>query len=148
MEKDIIEQKKNEIISSIYKNNTPEIAEKKTGLKKKVDKRKSLPQLFKKGQSGNPNGRPKGVKNFTTLIKEELKKISKKTGVSYDRLLAQRFIKQALSGDTAMGKHIWDHLDGRPTQKIEQDTNLIGVLGVAQIDNNLKENIDEALDNI
>lgn len=28
-----------------------------------TDKRKALPQLFKKGQSGNPAGKPKGSRN-------------------------------------------------------------------------------------
>jgi hypothetical protein len=28
-----------------------------------INKRKTLPQLFKKGQSGNPAGKPKGSRN-------------------------------------------------------------------------------------
>lgn len=39
---------------------------------KKVDGRKSLPQLFKKGQSGNPKGRPKGSVNKYTELSRAL----------------------------------------------------------------------------
>ena len=39
---------------------------------KKVDGRKSLPQLFKKGQSGNPAGRPKGSVNKYTELSRAL----------------------------------------------------------------------------
>jgi len=31
-----------------------------------------LPTQWKKGQSGNPNGRPKGTKNISTIIQEML----------------------------------------------------------------------------
>jgi hypothetical protein len=40
----------------------------------KVDKRKSLPQLYKKGQSGNPSGRPKGSINIKAVLDKRLKK--------------------------------------------------------------------------
>jgi len=39
----------------------------KTGYKKPPEKHQ-----FKTGKSGNPNGRPKGSKNITTLIEQEL----------------------------------------------------------------------------
>jgi len=35
----------------------------------KTDKNQSKPWLFKPGQSGNPAGKPKGLKSFTTKVK-------------------------------------------------------------------------------
>jgi hypothetical protein len=37
------------------------------------------PEGFKKGQSGNPNGRPKGVRNRSTVLKEFLEVVSNYT---------------------------------------------------------------------
>lgn len=39
-----------------------------------------LPQTFKKGQSGNPAGKPKGTRNFSTLALEVLRKMKTKDG--------------------------------------------------------------------
>ena len=60
---------------------------------------------FKKGQSGNPRGRPKGTKNFKTDLMEELSEqviISeggKQMPVSKQRALIKRTTQKALSGD-------------------------------------------------
>ncbi len=48
---------------------TPKISE-QTG-----EKQGTNPNLFKKGQSGNPNGRPKGTVSITTEIRARLLKI-------------------------------------------------------------------------
>ncbi len=61
---------------------------------------------FKPGESGNPNGRPKGHKNFATLTKEILlKKITAKTPAGPKKMtimeaLLWRHIQNALVGDT------------------------------------------------
>lgn len=61
---------------------------------------------FRSGQSGNPKGRPKGAKNFGTVIEKELnmrvevtengrrRKISKREAV------AKQLVNKAASGDT------------------------------------------------
>jgi hypothetical protein len=60
---------------------------------------------YKKGQSGNPRGRPKGTKNFKTDLMEELSEqviISeggKQMPVSKQRALIKRTTQKALSGD-------------------------------------------------
>lgn len=94
---------------------------------KKTDGRgKNLPQHFKPGQSGNPKGRPKGSKNFTTLIRETLQKMGKikidgvEQELSYEEAMAFKMIQAAVAtGDFQTQKLIWNYLDGMPKQTIE-----------------------------
>lgn len=84
---------------------------------------------FKKGQSGNPNGRPKG-KSITKLLMQygeettvdmtidgEKKKVSK-----YDALVAKIW-DSALKGDVQIAKYLVDRIDGSPRQTIDQNIN-------------------------
>jgi hypothetical protein len=60
---------------------------------------------FKAGTSGNPKGRPKGAKNFITLLEKELaKKIvvteaGKKKSVTRLEAMVKRIVTGALQGD-------------------------------------------------
>jgi hypothetical protein len=60
---------------------------------------------FKKGQSGNPKGRPKGVRNFATDVRETLKapvrvtRNGKPKSVSTQEAMLLRLREQALSGN-------------------------------------------------
>jgi hypothetical protein len=60
---------------------------------------------FKKGQSGNPKGRPKGVRNFATDVRETLKAPVRVTrngrpkSVSTQEAMLLRLREQALSGN-------------------------------------------------
>ncbi len=47
---------------------------KDSGFRTKTDKRKGMPQLFKKGQSGNPSGRPKSIWLIRDLVLEDFTK--------------------------------------------------------------------------
>lgn len=75
---------------------------------------------FKPGQSGNPSGRPVGVKNFTTKIKEALLKVAEGTDEPCEVLLVKKILKKAIQdGDSRMIELIWNYLDGKPSQHID-----------------------------
>jgi len=81
---------------------------------------------FKKGQSGNPAGRPKGSRNYRTLFREAYKHIAKdlRLGKDPDALLVEilkRGIQKALKGNYQFYKDIIDRLYGRPRQTIETE---------------------------
>ena len=60
---------------------------------------------FKKGKSGNPNGRPKGSKNFLTLLEQELEQTivvnenGKKKTISRMQAMVKRMVADALQGN-------------------------------------------------
>ena len=61
---------------------------------------------FKKGQSGNPKGRPKGHKNFKTDLADELgetiaiQENGKKRTITKQRALIKATVAKAIKGDT------------------------------------------------
>jgi hypothetical protein len=74
---------------------------------------------FKKGESGNPAGRPKGSRNYKTLFREAYVAIAKdlRLGKDPDVLLVEilkRGIKEALKGNYPFYKDIMDRLYGKP----------------------------------
>lgn len=85
---------------------------------------------FKKGQSGNPNGRPKGVLNSKTIL-ERFLSIEKSMNnplnnelenLSIAELMALKQIANALNGDLAAYKEITDRLEGKTQTKVDVTT--------------------------
>ena len=70
---------------------------------------------FQKGQSGNPNGRPKSSKLFNDMLRLAL---ASKTGDINDglRVIVRALIAKALGGNMQAIKEVADRLDGRPHQ--------------------------------
>jgi len=94
-----------------------------------VDKRKSLPQLFKKGVGGNPAGRPKGsVNKYTQLARELLS--------SRGEEIVEVVIQKALKGDVHCLKMCMDRIV--PAQKAVEikhtkaDTGLVINVGTSE----------------
>jgi hypothetical protein len=60
---------------------------------------------FVKGQSGNPKGRPKGSRNFATVIQDELKKRvavtedGKRKKITKREAVAKQLVNKAAAGD-------------------------------------------------
>lgn len=76
---------------------------------------------FKKGVSGNPNGRPKGHKNYSTLYREAIKNIAKLNNISpeeFEIQLVQKGITLARKGDYRFYKDVFDRLLGAPKQSV------------------------------
>ena len=93
-------------------------------LPKKIDKRKTMPHLFKKGQSGNPAGRKKGIRNYQNIDPKTL--LQRHAGA-----LINKVIERALEGDTACLKMCMDRLlasqksiDITKTEKNTQSINI------------------------
>lgn len=86
--------------------------------------KKQLPEAleknkWKKGESGNPNGRPKGSGiSITTEIKKKLAEKPEGQKATYLQLLINRIMKQAIQdGDQQMIKQMWNYIDGMPLQR-------------------------------
>ena len=83
---------------------------------------------YKKGQSGNPKGRPVGSKNRSTIAKKWLEieqkltnPITKKSEtMSQEDLMTLALIKKAREGDTQAYQKLMDSAYGAPLQQIEQ----------------------------
>ena len=72
---------------------------------------------WKKGVSGNPNGRPRKGQTFTDILEgvlgEEVVKHNGKT-ISGKEAVARKLLELAVSGDIKAIQYIGDRLDGRP----------------------------------
>jgi hypothetical protein len=83
---------------------------------------------WQKGESGNPNGRPKGSKNRSTIARKwlEVNQSLKNplTGeseiMSQEDLMTLALIKKAREGDVTAYKALMDSGYGAPLQQIEQ----------------------------
>lgn len=71
-------------------------------------------QLFEKGKSGNPNGRPVGRKSKSVIIRDQLINALEKDAVE----VVKAIVKKALDGDMQAAKIIMDRLI--PQQKAIQ----------------------------
>lgn len=95
---------------------------------------------FKKGSSGNPKGRPKGAKNFLTLLEQELSQTivvtenGKKKSVSRLQAMVKRLVAGAMQGDP------------KQLLTLVEIMRKSGGLEPAQIDGLLPDNYEEVLD--
>jgi hypothetical protein len=73
---------------------------------------------WKPGQSGNPGGRPKG-ESIVSLLRKVLEQ--EHNGKALKELVAERIVKEALSGKHAFVKEMLDRLEGPvgQTHKVE-----------------------------
>lgn len=80
---------------------------------------------FKKGESGNPNGRPKGQRNFATIYREAIEKIAASkdmTAEAFEIELAEQAIRKGFNGDTRFYTDTMDRVHGKAAQAIDVTT--------------------------
>tara|TARA_R100001443_G_scaffold113436_1_gene128098 strand:+ start:11559 stop:11897 length:339 start_codon:yes stop_codon:yes gene_type:complete len=85
---------------------------------------------YKKGQSGNPNGRPKGSKNRSTIVKEILNlMVQVKDDEGNDKwqsneyLIVQAMVNKAIEkGDVAAFNALYDNLYGKLKDTVDMNT--------------------------
>ena len=91
---------------------------------------------FKKGQSGNPNGRPKKEYCLTDILKEqgETEDVQTSNGqkISRKNALGQKLWAMAMGGDITAMRYVYDRIDGKPNQTIDttikKDTNMKSIM--------------------
>ena len=89
----------------------------------------NLKPAWKKGQSGNPNGRPKGSKNRSTIARHWLNVnqnwnnpiTGQEEKMSQEDAITLALIKKARDGDVNAYKALMDSGYGSPLQQIEQN---------------------------
>lgn len=75
---------------------------------------------FKKGQSGNPAGRPPGL-SLTRLVREELQKPAVEgSSVTKGEMVASRIVAMAQAGDRVFAPLVWRYVDGDPKDSTER----------------------------
>ena len=106
-------------------------------------------------QPGNPGGgRPKGSKSLTRILKEALEKeltlSDKKTGTKETKQVSEwlvaAMVRDAVKGDLKAIREVYDRIEGRPVQKIDQKTSLdfksidLSSLSIEQIEKLIEDN--------
>lgn len=75
---------------------------------------------FKKGQSGNPNGRPVGTISIVEGIKRKLLEVEPGTKKQYLDLFLSSYFKNAIKdGDTNLMRDLINRVDGMPKQSTD-----------------------------
>lgn len=77
---------------------------------------------FKEGESGNPNGRPLGQRNYATIYREALIKLAELNGKAPDELeneILSNALLSARKGDYRFYKDVLDRLYGTATNNTD-----------------------------
>ena len=101
---------------------------------------------FKPGESGNPNGRPKGQRDYATIYREALIKLGNSLKKEPDELeleLLQTGLLNAKKGDYRFYKDVLDRIHGTPVNTTKVDHTTLG----EKIDTN-KIDMDELISKI
>lgn len=90
---------------------------------KKQDKTRDEKGKWKKGVSGNPDGRPQGTLSLVALLKKKLEEVPKGEKKSYADMFIDRWVSEALeNGDFAALKEAVRYVDGMPKQSVDHTT--------------------------
>ncbi len=81
---------------------------------------KDSPKTWKKGQSGNPAGRPPAEWTWSGLLKSALEETIPGDTRTYKELVAQSLRNKAIEGDVAAIKEFGNRIDGMPKQSVDE----------------------------
>lgn len=86
---------------------------------------------FKPGQSGNPEGRPKGTKNLSTILREMLELEIEVDGVKITQkdAIIKQLIKKSTAGELNAIQEVFDRTEGKAKQEIKHEIQK-GVLNI------------------
>lgn len=76
----------------------------------------------KPGETHNPNGRPKGQRNYSTIRWEAFKRIGEARNMTpeeVEQLLVTSGLEKALTGDATFYRDDLDRAYGKPPQSVE-----------------------------
>lgn len=83
---------------------------------------KLAPKPFKKGESGNPKGRPHKLPEIDALVAEILGE--DKDGITAAKAILMKLRAKATSGDLRAAEMLLDRAYGKPKQSIDNNTNM------------------------
>ena len=96
---------------------------------------------YKKGQSGNPKGRPKKGTSLTELMQEFLDNKPEGQEKTYRELFIQKCLQLGMKGDIQAIKMIWNYMEGMPKQRVE------GIHAVLSVADFIKQSYDQPEEN-
>ena len=97
---------------------------------------------FKKGCSGNPNGRPKNKNSLTQLLRA-MGDEAGDDGVSNHDAVVARVYELARKGEPWAVQLVWDRLEGKAVQQVKQDVTTDGESLNARVSFKKAENITQ-----
>lgn len=74
---------------------------------------------FKKGETGNPNGRPKKEDSLTEVMRTYLQEIPEGQTRTRKELFVDKSFQKASEGDPTFAKLVWNYIDGMPKQAVD-----------------------------
>jgi hypothetical protein len=81
---------------------------------------------WKPGESGNPNGRPRGSKNGSAALRRLARQfIDPKTGLSLEEQIGAKLIAKALEGDLKAIALFYERTEGRAGVRNEREMEII-----------------------
>lgn len=92
-----------------------------------ADKLENL-KKFEKGESGNPNGRPKGAKSLSTILRDmldesiDVKEGDKVIKKNFADVIVRKLIQKANAGEIKAITEIFDRVEGKSKQAVDVTT--------------------------
>ena len=105
----------------------------------------NLKEPWKKGETGNPNGRPKGRKNFKTLYYEAIERIAQSqglTGEEWEVKFVEQAVRKGFNGDRGFYSDTMDRVHGKAEQHIDHTTGGEKIAGFNFIKNDSNDTPD------